>query len=98
MEIILNSSYGGFMVTQEIADMFHTNVYDTSLRENKELINIIKNGKQDVSGSFSKLEVFEIPDEVTDYTITDYDGIENIIYVQDGKLYDENNCRIGNRI
>lgn len=98
MKIILNCTYGGFMVTQEIADMFHTHVYDTSLRENKELINLIENGKQDVNGFVSKLEVFEIPDEVTDYIVTDYDGVESIIYVKNGKLYDENNYRIGNKI
>ena len=32
------------------------------------------------------LVVKEIPDNATDYMITEYDGAEGIIYVVDGKL------------
>ena len=31
-------------------------------------------------------KVVDIPDESTDYLITDYDGIETLYYVLDGKI------------
>lgn len=32
-------------------------------------------------------EVAEIPDEATDYYIEDYDGMEDILFVIDGKIF-----------
>lgn len=40
-------------------------------------------------------EVFEMPDNVTDYYIDDYDGMENVFYVIDGKIYTNDNNHIG---
>ena len=47
---------------------------------------IINNG-ENINSDFSKLEVVSIPDEVTDYEINEYDGMESIIYVIDSRLY-----------
>ena len=42
---------------------------------------------EDISGDYAKLKVVEIPDNFTDYEINDYDGVETLIYVIDGKIY-----------
>lgn len=34
----------------------------------------------------TELGIAEIPDDVTDWTIDEYDGIESVIFVHDGKL------------
>lgn len=38
-------------------------------------------------GRLEHLIVVEIPDESTDYYIEDYDGVESVIYVVDGKIH-----------
>lgn len=41
-----------------------------------------------------------LPEGVTDWFVTDYDGLESLWYVKEGKLYNENDERIdheGNR-
>lgn len=48
---------------------------------------IIINNGENINSDFSKLEVVSIPNEVTDYEINEYDGMESIICVIDGKLY-----------
>lgn len=35
-----------------------------------------------------------LPEGVTDWFVTEYDGAESLWYVKGGKLYDENNKRI----
>ena len=43
--------------------------------------------REDVDGYCAELEVVEIPDGATDYYLNEYDGMESIIYVLDGKLH-----------
>ena len=40
-----------------------------------------------VNGICAKLKVVEIPEEATDWEINEYDGLESITYVVDGKLH-----------
>ena len=47
---------------------------------------IITYGSEKCSGRSAKLKVIEIPDNATDWDVEDYDGIERIVYVVDGKL------------
>ena len=35
-----------------------------------------------------------LPEGVTDWFVNDYDGLESLWYVKEGKLYNENNERI----
>lgn len=37
---------------------------------------------------------FILPEGVTDWFVTDYDGLESLWYVKEGKLYNEYNQRI----
>lgn len=86
MKMIINDCYGGFGVRQEVLDELELNGFDEEeLRTAARLIEEIENGK-DVSDDYAELKVVEIPDESTDYYLDEYDGLESVIYVVDGKL------------
>lgn len=86
MKMIINDCYGGFGVRQEVLDELELNDFDEEeLRTAARLIEEIENGK-DVSDNCAELKVVEIPDESTDYYLDEYDGLESVIYVVDGKL------------
>lgn len=93
MKIIINRCYGGYNINGKTIKKLsesgmvvdeHGGVYD-STRTNSELIKMIENGEY-VDSSYSKLKVVEIPDNATDYMIEEYDGLESILYVVDGKI------------
>ena len=88
MKIIINKCFGGFAVKYEIAEELGYGpfgAHDDGLRTCPELIKMIEEGK-DVGQSYSRLVVIDISDEATDYHISEYDGLETLIYVVDGKL------------
>jgi len=86
MKMIINDCYGGFGVRQEVLDELELNDFsEEELRTAARLIEEIENGK-DVSDDYAELKVVEIPDESTDYYLDEYDGLESVIYVVDGKL------------
>ena len=86
MKMIINDCYGGFGVRQEVLDGLELNDFsEEELRTATRLIEEIENGK-DVSDDCAELKVVEIPDESTDYYLDEYDGLESVIYVVDGKL------------
>ena len=80
MDIVVNRSWGVFHIPKEIADKRGLSVYGDIDRTDKELVNW-------ANTNISSLHVFSIPDEATDWEISDYDGMETIIYVVDGKIY-----------
>ena len=47
---------------------------------------IEEKGSELVSGRCAKLKIVNIPDNITDWVIDEYDGIERIIYVENGHL------------
>lgn len=89
MKIIINGCYGGFSVSEDIAkqcgvdDVF---VEEDELRKNPVLIDMIEKGEYVDVASYSHLVVVDIPSEATDYDIIEYDGMEKVVYVLDGKL------------
>ena len=80
MDIVVNRSWGSFHIPKEIAEKRGLSVYDDIDRTDKELVNWANTNN-------SSLRVFSIPYEATDWEISDYDGMETIIYVVDGKIY-----------
>lgn len=87
MEIVLNKCYGGFSISEAARKFLDLeNCYDVS-RLDKTFINLVKADSHRASGFFAQLKVVSIPDEATDWEIFDYDGIETLIYVVDGKLH-----------
>ena len=85
MEIVINRAWGIFALPDEFCANHDCNRYsynDNAIRQNEELIEIVSD--ENYNGT---LKVCEIPDEVTDWEINDYDGIETVIYVLYGKLF-----------
>lgn len=82
MKIVVNSDFGGygFGVSNKFKDMVDDCVSD---RTNPKLIDFVENNPNDCGD----LTIAYIPDNATDFDITDYDGMETIVYVVDGKLH-----------
>ena len=87
MKIVINVCYGGFKAPDHITKKYNyceVNRTDIDLikwvEENADGYGIAENGR------YSALTVVDIPNEATDYDIIDYDGVEHIVYVVDGKL------------
>lgn len=87
MKIIINTCYGGFSFNETAIERYGIQTYDDDIatRMRADLIEAIESG-EDLSGRVAKLEVVEIPNEATDFAIDEYDGMENIVYVLNGKL------------
>lgn len=86
MKIIINRCFGGAGLNKVAAGKYNHGEEYWFDREDASLIAAIESG-ENINSDFSKLEVVSIPDEVTDYEINEYDGMESIICVIDGKLY-----------
>lgn len=90
MKIIINCSYGGFQLSDEAVRLMEGK-WDSNYptRRDPNLIALIEEiGSKRVS-NHSNLRVVEIPDEATDWRLEEYDGWESVIYVLDGKMYEE---------
>jgi len=85
MKVVINNSYGGFRVNDDVAEKLGIDPY-TVERDNIKLITLIEFGIG-CNSWLSDLRVVEIPDDATDYEITEYDGRESVIYVLDGKIH-----------
>lgn len=84
MKIAINRSWGGFSLPKEVARTLGVEVYDDShaVRTNPALIEMLEAGKK-----VNDLQLAEIPDNATDYMVDEYDGLESVIYVVNGKLH-----------
>lgn len=91
MKVIINNCFGGFnlptrfMETEGIKDEYEW-VETHDIRRDKNLLNYLENGG-DPRGRSSLLKVITIPDDATDFIINEYDGVESIIFVVDGKIH-----------
>lgn len=88
MKIVINSCYGGFGLSDEALECLECEYsfeYDDR-RTDPALISVVENLGELASGFCSSLQVVEIPDEATDWELNNYDGVESITYVIDGKL------------
>lgn len=82
MKIILNGDYGGFNFAEGLP-------WGPSDCTNPDAIAYIeKYGTEKASAPHSHLYVVTLPEDVTDYIITEYDGVETIYYIQDGKIHE----------
>lgn len=90
MKFVLNKCWGGFGVSDIAAkalDLDDRWDADSLDRDDPNLIKVVETLGGIANGNHAKLRVIEIPDETTDWEIDDYDGLESIIYVVDGKIY-----------
>lgn len=84
MRIVINADFGGFGldVAEEFEDFVDKYSGD---RTNPDLIQFVENHPEECG----QLAITEIPDDATDYMISEYDGLESVIYVVDGKIHIE---------
>lgn len=90
MVYVLNKCYGGFSLSHFAMENLGVKDRYASLTAEQivELADLIEeHGAEACSGPFAKLKVVEIPDDCTDWELEEFDGIERITYVLDGKLY-----------
>lgn len=85
MKIVLNECYGGFSVSEKWAtDHGYASSWNVN-RMDPELIAAVE-AREEVNSPYSRLIVVEIPEEATDWKINEYDGMESIIAVINGKI------------
>lgn len=89
MLMVLNKCWGGFSLSEQAAEVLGLDSgYSDIDPTDPDLIALIRERGSDwVSGRCAHLCIVEIPDEATDWEMNEYDGIETITYVVDGKLY-----------
>ena len=90
MKFVINRCYGGFGLSNEARKALGMteNEWDSEIRrDDPELIKVVEEMGEDAEGSSADLEIVEIPDDATDWEVDEYDGLERIIYVEDGKLH-----------
>ena len=85
MKFIINACYGGFGINSKWEAENCEKYCNGDCRKCAKLIRAIEE-RENVDDGFSKLTVVEFPDEATDYELLEYDGIESLLYVLDGKI------------
>lgn len=93
MKYIINTTYGGFTIPTQVMEALNQkdNDWDNAdIRTNPHFIHWVEHhsAKLATKGRKSELAVVEIPDNATDWRLEEYDGLESIIAVVDGKLVD----------
>lgn len=80
MKIVINTNYGGFGygVSKEIATLAKR-----GNRASPQLIKLVETQPH----KCGDLKVVEIPNNTTDWIVNDYDGLETVVYVVDGKIH-----------
>ena len=89
MVFVLNKCYGSFSLSPFA--MERLGVSDPyadlgSLQIDALAALITEYGSEKCSGRNAKLKVVEVPDTITDWMVQEYDGIEVLTYVLDGKI------------
>ena len=88
MKIVINACYGGFSLSPAAMKACGANsAYDEDQRFNPALIEMVEKNPGMANGRCAELQVVEIPDSTTDYEIEEYDGLETVLYVVDGKIH-----------
>lgn len=90
MKFVLNKCFGGFGVSDiaaKVLDLEDRWDADSLDRDDPNLVKVVETLGKIANGPNAALCVVEIPDNTTDWELDDYDGVESIIYVVDGKIY-----------
>ena len=86
MKLVINKCYGGFGLSDWAMEQLGINVYYDIDRTDSRLVELVENFPKKVDNFYSNLIVVSIPDTSTDWEIDEYDGLETVIYVIDGKI------------
>lgn len=83
MKVVINRAWGGFKLPAPVVQALDRHGpwdYEWEDRTNPVLIDYVMNND-------TTLIAADVPDEATDWRIEDYDGMESVWYVVDGKMY-----------
>ena len=87
MKIAVNDCFGGWGLSNDFLEKYPQFNEDTE-RNNPDFIAALEEfGTDKASRKYSNIRIAEISDEATDFMINEYDGMESVIYVLDGKIY-----------
>lgn len=88
MKISLNRCYGLFGLSTFGVNKLMENGIDPFDfdRKDKDFIILVERYGTRLFDKESRVEIFEIPDNTTDYDILTHDGYETLVYVVDGKI------------
>lgn len=86
MKIVLNKCYGGFGLSDKAKAMLKEK---GGWRDQTDpnLIEVVEELGAEASSYYARLRVVETIAEPTDWEVNEYDGLETLTYVVDGKLY-----------
>lgn len=88
MELVINRCWGGFSLSEKACEILGLDSpYADVERDDYRLVAVVRLLGDEVNGCHSKLEVVELPFETTDWMVNEYDGMESVIYVVDGKIH-----------
>lgn len=88
MKIVINRCFGGFSVSDAVVEALHLDsAWADVERTDPTLIAMVEEDARAASGLCARLKVIEIPDAATDWEFEEYDGMETITYVLDGKIH-----------
>ena len=89
MKIVLNKCFGGFSLSANACEALGLkSPYAMIDRTDEQLVTLMEeHGAEWVSGRFAKLVLVDVSDHCTDWEIDEYDGMERVTYVVDGKLH-----------
>lgn len=88
MKLVINTCYGGFGLSDKALSILGVDNWELHdmPRNNAQLVEVVETLGEEADGRHAQLEVVEIPDDATDFCVMDYDGLECVCYVMDGKL------------
>ena len=88
MKLVINRCYGGFSLSNSAVKALDLrSAYADIERDDERLIALVEANADEASGDCAKLRIVELPDDITDYEVDEYDGYESVIYVLNGKIY-----------
>lgn len=87
MKIVINNCFGSFGISDECTKVLGDIVKSSNLRTNSYFISLVEHDSEWASDQYAELTVVDIPDDVTDWEIENYDGMETVIYVRNGKIH-----------
>lgn len=87
MKMVINQCYGGFGLSDYAVQKLGLDSPWAVDRCDEQLIALVEQDAKAASGYCAELGVVEFPDEATDTYLEEYDGIERLLYVLDGRIY-----------
>lgn len=86
MKIVLNKDYGGFTFPEEVCEEMGIGDWLDEPRKRDRVHPVLIEWVEEHKYS-TDLEVVTISDRVSDWDVIEFDGLETLIFVLDGKIY-----------